>query len=76
MPQAALNALLAAYRDQADWLDLQATEFETGRRILMTGQTVPQQDLSVEAAIEYRHKAGNLRAIITAYERLQSVVTK
>lgn len=29
-------------------------------------------DLSRETAAEYRHKAGNLRAIIMAYERLHA----
>jgi hypothetical protein len=69
MPQASLNALLAAYRDQADWLEVLALEFERGTRKLTSQDGV---DLSADAAAEYRHKAGNLRAIIAAYERLHA----
>lgn len=69
MPQAALIALLAAYRDQADWLEMQAGQFESGARKLSASDGT---DLSTDTAAEYRHKAGNLRAIIAAYERLHA----
>lgn len=69
MPQASLNALLAAYRDQADWLEASAAEFERGAR-RMTAEN--GTDLNAVTAAEYRHKAGNLRAIIAAYERLHA----
>jgi len=62
--------LLKAYREQAVWLETQAAEFESGvRKIsgLMRGKEI---DLSPNVAAEYRHKAGNLIAIIEAYERL------
>jgi hypothetical protein len=70
MPQASLDALLVAYREQAKWLVAQAVEFETGARSVtgkMRGQEI---DLTPNVAAEYRHKAGNLIAIIQAYERL------
>lgn len=70
MPQASLNALLSAYRDQANWLEAQAIEFEAGTRKIISSGPSPEVDLSVDTAVEYRHKAGNLRAIIAAYERL------
>jgi hypothetical protein len=48
----------------------QAVEFETGVRKI-TGQMRGQEtDISPNVAAEYRHKAGNLMAIIEAYERL------
>jgi hypothetical protein len=72
MPQAALNALLAAYLDQADWLEAKAVEFESGTRRLLAAGGPEEIDLSAAAATEYRHKAGNLRAIIAAYERLHA----
>jgi hypothetical protein len=56
MPQASLDALLTAYREQALWLLAQAAEFETGHRKIMAGDI----DLSAQTAEEYRHKAGNL----------------
>jgi hypothetical protein len=68
MPQASLDALLTAYREQALWLVTQAAEFENGHRKIMAGDI----DLSAQTAEEYRHKAGNLHAIIAAYERLHA----
>ncbi|HWU56882.1 MAG TPA: hypothetical protein VN175_15325 [Rhizomicrobium sp.] len=70
MPKASLKALLHTYHEQALWLETQAEEFETGERKVtarMRGQDV---DLSANLAVEYRHRAGNMRAIIQAYERL------
>lgn len=69
MPQASLNALLSAYLDQAAWLEASATEYENGTRRVLAENGM---DLSKEAAIELRHKAGNMRAIIAAYERLHA----
>ena len=72
MPQASLNALMVAYRNQADWLLAQAKEFETGTRKvtgLMRGKEV---DLTANLAAEYLHKARNLVAIIEIYERLHT----
>jgi hypothetical protein len=73
MPQASLIALLSAYRDQSDWLETQAAAFETGqRKLLAVDASGSELDLSAETAQEYRHKAGNLQAIIIAYERLHA----
>ena len=68
MPQAALNALLTSYRAQAQWLLDRAHELETGQRRVMSGDV----DLSHETAAEYHHKALNLMAQISAYERLSA----
>jgi hypothetical protein len=68
MPQASLDALLSAYREQAIWLKAQAAALEAGNRKVLAGDV----DLSQEAAIEYRHKAGNMDAVIAAYERLHA----
>ena len=72
MPQASLNALLVAYHDQATWLVTQAVEFETGARKVFGYLEGKEIDLSADLATEYRHKAGNLLAIIHAYERLHA----
>jgi hypothetical protein len=70
MPQASLQALLNAYQAEIDWLLVQAAEFESGARKL-TGQMRGKEiDLSPNIAAEYRHKAGNMQAILQAYERL------
>jgi len=70
MPQASLNALIVAYRLQIDWLLSQAVEFETGQRKLSGRIGGKDVDISLNIAAEYRHKAGNMQAILEAYERL------
>jgi hypothetical protein len=72
MPQASLDALLSAYREQALWLIAQAAEFENGHRKIIAEGPQGNIDLSAQTAEEYRHKAGNLHAIIAAYERLHA----
>ena len=72
MPEAARQALIAAYQSQIDWLIVQAEEFENGQRKvsgMIGGRDV---DISAEYAAEYRHKAGNMKAIMQAYERLHA----
>jgi hypothetical protein len=70
MPQASLKALVVAYSEQIDWLLTQAIEFETGAR-KVTGQMRGKEiDLSSNVAAEYRHKAGNLQAVMAAFQRL------
>ncbi len=72
MPQASLNALIVAYRAQIDWLLAQADEFEAGLR-KVTGKVGGQEvDISAAFAAEYRHKAGNMQAILQAFERLHA----
>jgi hypothetical protein len=74
MPQASLNALLVAYRSQIDWLLAQAEEFESGQR-KVAGRVVGKEvDISQAYANEYRHKAGNLEAVLEAFERLHAKV--
>ena len=72
MPQASLNALLVAYRAEIDWLNTQALEFETGQRRLTGRIGGKEVDLSPNIAAEYRHKAGNMEAVLQAYERLHA----
>ncbi|HWY64322.1 MAG TPA: hypothetical protein VNX61_03840 [Rhizomicrobium sp.] len=72
MPQASLNALLVAYRAEIDWLLTQAVEFETGQRKLTGRIGGKEVDLSPNIAAEYRHKAGNMHAVLQAYERLHA----
>jgi len=72
MPQASLNALLIAYQSEIAWLIAQAEEFETGQR-KVTGKIAGQEvDISSNYAAEYRHKAGNMQAILEAYELLHA----
>ena len=72
MPQASLNALLVAYQAEIAWLLVQAEEFESGQR-KVTGKVGGQEvDISANYANEYRHKAGNMQAVLQAYERLHA----
>jgi hypothetical protein len=72
MPQASLNALLVAYHAQIDWLLAQAAEFETGQRKVSGKIGGKEVDISPNIAAEYRHKAGNMQAIMQAYDRLHA----
>jgi hypothetical protein len=64
--------MIGAYQDQIDWLLVQAEEFESGQR-QVTGRLGGQGvDVSSHYAAEYRHKAGNMQAIMQAYERLHA----
>ena len=72
MPQASLDALVGAYQAQIDWLLVQATDFEFGRRKLSGRIGGRDIDVTSNIAAEYRHKAGNMRAILQAYERLNA----
>jgi hypothetical protein len=72
MPKASLHALIVAYQAQIDWLIAQAADFESGAR-KVTGRIGGKElDISPNIAAEYRHKAGNMQAIMQAYERLHA----
>jgi hypothetical protein len=72
MPQASLHALILAYQAQIDWLLTQAAEFESGGRKLTGLMRGTEIDLTPNIVAEYRHKAGNMQAILQAYERLHA----
>lgn len=72
MPQASLHALMVAYQAQIDWLLAQADEFEDGHRKISGRVGGQEVDISANYAAEYRHKAGNMQAILAAYERLHA----
>ena len=72
MPQASLHALIIAYRAQTEWLIAQAEEFESGQRKVCGRVGGKEEDISANYAAEYRHKAGNMKAILEAYERLHA----
>ena len=76
MPQASLQALIVAYQAQVDWLLVQATEFESGERKVLGRMCGTEIDLSPNIAAEYRHKAGNMMAILQAYELLHAKETR
>lgn len=72
MPQASLHALITAYQAQIEWLLAQAEEFEGGQRKVSGRVGGKDVDISASYAAEYRHKAGNMQAILEAYERLHA----
>jgi hypothetical protein len=72
MPQASLHALINAYEAQIEWLLIQAEEFETGLRKVSGMVGGKEVDISAAFAAEYRHKAGNMQAIMEAYKRLHA----
>ena len=72
MPEASRNALIAAYHAQIEWLLVQAEEFENGQRKVAGVIGGKHVDISANYAAEYRHKAGNMKAILQAYERLHA----
>ena len=72
MPQASLNALITAYRAQIDWLLTQAAGIESGQRKLSGRIGGKEVDISANIAAEYRHRAGNMEAIMQAYDRLHA----
>ena len=64
--------MLAAYRAQIDWLLSQAEEFEKGHRHIAGRVGGKEVDVSHAYAAEYRHRAGNMQAVLEAYERLHA----
>ena len=72
MPQASLNAMVVAYQAQIDWLIAQAEEFESGQRKVSGRLGGNEVDISASYGAEYRHKAGNMQAILEAYELLHA----
>ena len=76
MPKASLQALIVAYQAQIDWLLFQADEFENGERKFVARMRGTEIDLTPNIAAEYRHKAGNMQAILQAFERLHPEESK
>ncbi len=71
--KASLTSFLIAFREYAAWLEAKAADLEAGRlKVLKPGQGEAQADLTADTAAEYRHKAGNLKAVIVAFERLEA----
>jgi hypothetical protein len=72
----ALDALKAAYRGQCSWLLAWAQDLETGGTTIVRRVHGADVDVTAETALDYRHRAGNLEAIIVAYERLDAKGTQ
>jgi hypothetical protein len=72
MPQASLKALIDAYQAQINWLLAQAAEFDSGQRKVSGRIGGKEADISPNIAAEYRHKAGNMEAVLQAYWRLHA----
>jgi len=72
MPKASLHALIVAYQAHIEWLLTQAVEFESGQRKVSGRIGGKEVNISANYAAEYRHKAGNMQAILEAYERLHA----
>jgi hypothetical protein len=72
MPKASEEHLLLAYRHQIDWLLALADEFDSGARRVMGRVGSNDIDLTPNLAEECRHRAGNMQAVLQAYERLHA----
>ena len=68
----ALEALKAAYRGQCAWLLAWAQDLETGNVKIVRRVNGSDVDVTAETARDYRHRAGNLEAVIVGYERLDA----
>ncbi len=71
MPEKALEALKAAYRDHVAWMHVHADKLETGKSQHHETDGTYVRDKSRELAEDFRHRANNLQAMIDAYERLK-----
>jgi hypothetical protein len=58
------EALLKHMRDLAQWLEIQAREFDNGSIRPANG------DEGAQIAANYRHKLRNITAVVQAYSRL------
>jgi hypothetical protein len=62
------EALLKHMRELAAWLEIQARDFDNGRARHLNGGV----DDSADAAADFRHKLGNIAAVVQAYHRLKA----
>ena len=60
------DALLQYFRQMANWMEIQARDYESGKATHCTGQ----QDDSPAAAARLRHKAANILTVIDSFTRL------
>ena len=72
MPKASEEHLLLANKHQIDWLLALADEFDGGARRVMGHVAGKEIDLTSSLAAECRHRAGNMQAVLQAYERLHA----
>jgi len=72
MPIVSQEHLILAYKHQIEWLLALAEEFEGGARRVMGSVAGKEIDLTPNVAAECRHRAGNMQAVLQAYERLHS----
>ena len=75
MPRASEEHLLLAYKHQIDWLLELADELESGARRVLGNVGGEEVDLAPNLAAECRHRAGNMQAVLVAYERLHTKAT-
>jgi len=68
----ALDALKAAYRGQCSWLLAWADEMDVGGIRVVSQHHGTDMDITAQTALDYRHRARNLEAIIAAYEKLDA----
>jgi hypothetical protein len=72
MPQTHLDSLFKALRGDAAWMVSQAEDYESGKtQILVTSGTIIS-DRTIAAAGDLRHRAGNILALISGYERVNA----
>lgn len=70
MPDIALRALKQACERQVTWLQARAEGYEQGRCRHLEIENGQTRDRSQDVAEQFRHQAGNLQAVMDAYERL------
>jgi hypothetical protein len=72
MPRASEEHLLLAYRHQIDWLMTLASELDGKTRRVVGHVGGKEIDLTPHLAEECRHRAGNMEAVLQAYERFHT----
>lgn len=72
MPKASEEHLLLAYKHQIAWLMTLAGELD-GKSCRVLGHVAGKEiDLTSHLVEECRHRAGNMEAVLQAYERLHA----
>jgi hypothetical protein len=72
MPDKALAALKAAYKQHVEWMHSHAEKLEAGNFQHLDNNSGTAVNKSVELAQDFHHRANNLDALIEAHERLTS----
>ena len=69
MPTPHAKMMTDGYRSHCAWMLNHAAEYEQGVTLHMTRSGGQMMNDSLSIAADFRHRAGNLHALIIAYER-------